>query len=88
MVSPLASDTASPQPAERMPQEDLNLTQSYLLAATTTTSSGDDSQSARAKIEEYWQLQARKVSKGLLLPVVFEESCLRMVRMWVGVSMR
>ena len=84
-VSPLASDTASPQPAVRMPQEDL--TQPYLLAATTT-STGSDSQSARAKIEEYWQLQARKVSKGLLLPVVFEESCLRMVRMWVGVSMR
>ncbi len=87
-VSPLASDSASPQPAERMPQEDL--TQPYLLTTTTTTatSSGNDSQCARAKIEEYWQLQARKMSKGLLLPVVFEESCLRMVRMWVGVSTR
>jgi len=84
LVSPLAvspESTAGPLPSPPLlPQEDLSKPDQF----TTTTvavaaTAANGAHSIMAKIEEYWRLQAKKLSKGLLLPAVFEESCLHMV---------
>eukprot|EP01036_Dinobryon_divergens_P033057 gene33057-42767_t len=79
----LFSSSNSPPPT--VTQEDNVIYEStpaqpYILATqiatiphtTTTTSSTTQSD----KIEEYWKVQLKKFKKGLLLPVVYEDSCL------------
>jgi hypothetical protein len=86
-----ASNSSPPTVTQEDNDNYVSMAQPYILATTpptatnpltttTTTATNTTTQSdviaVVAKIEEYWKVQLKKFNKGLLLPVVFEDSCL------------
>ena len=65
------------RPAQPYPYPYTLTTPTTTISNTTTTQT--DPLAARAMIAEYWKCQKKKFDKGLLLPVIYEDSCLEKV---------